>query len=376
MWKYRVLVLGLTLIVGVPCLAVDDAKITKTVSRSFKVLPQTELEINNKYGDVIINDWDQDSVSIAITITAFGKDDEAAKRLIDRTAINFNISVSGIQVYTELSKSDGWIRDFWNELSGYSQTIISKDQLTIDFQVFMPSGMDLELTNKYGDVFLAERLGLTRVDLSNGNIKAEDVKGDAHLTIRYGNADINSLESANIILKSAELNLDQVKELSIQSNSSTVNLGLVEQAELNSRTDKIAIKWSGRLSGRTSFSKLRLTHVEGNLDMETNYGAITLERVDPQFTEVLIRGNSTDVELTFDHMAYFAVRIVAKEGKFTLPSDHGLKQVYTDGTEKFIKSTGNLGRPKSNPGEVNVDAKGGRVVLDFAPFEAQSNKQN
>ena len=82
------------------------------------------------------------------------------------------------------------------------------------------------------------------------------------------------------------------------------------------------------------------------------------------------------MDLTFDHMAYFAVRIVAKDGKFTLPSDHGLNQVYTDATEKFIKSTGNLGKPKSNPGEVIVDAKGGRVVLDFAPFEAQSNKQN
>ena len=240
----------------------------------------------------------------------------------------------------------------------------------------MPSGMDLELTNKYGDVFLAERLGLTRVDLSNGNIKAEEIKGDAHLTIRYGNADINTLESAHVVLKSAELNLDQAKTLSMQSNSSTVNLGMVEQAELNSRTDKIAIKRSGRLWGRTSFSKLRLALVEGNLDLDTNYGTITLERVDQQFSEVLIRGNSTDVDLTFDHMAYFAVRLVAKDGKFRLPSDHGLKQVYTDGTEKFIKSTGNLGRPKSNPGEVNVEAKGGRVVLDFAPFEAQSNKQN
>ena len=92
MWKYRFLALGLTLILGGPCLAMDDAKLTKTVSRSFKVLPETELEINNKYGDVIINDWDQDSVSIVITITAFGKDDEAAKRLIDRTATNFNTS--------------------------------------------------------------------------------------------------------------------------------------------------------------------------------------------------------------------------------------------------------------------------------------------
>jgi hypothetical protein len=75
-------------------------------------------------------------------------------------------------------------------------------------------------------------------------------------------------------------------------------------------------------------------------------------------------------------MAYFNARIVAKDGKFLLPRDHGMKQVYTDGTEKFIKSTGVLGKARSNPGEVDSDAQGGRVELDFAPFEVQSYKEN
>ena len=73
-------------------------------------------------------------------------------------------------------------------------------------------------------------------------------------------------------------------------------------------------------------------------------------------------------------MAYFNTRIVAKDGKFDLPPDHGLRQVYTDGTEKFIKSTGSLGKPSSDPAEVNLDAQGGRISLDFAPFDAQSLK--
>ena len=375
-WTYRFLVIGVALIFSGPCFAADDAKLTKVITESYLATSSAELEINNKYGDVIINDWDEDSVSITITITAYGKDEEAAGRLLDRTEIKFNTSASGIQVYTQLSKSDGWLKDFWNELSGYSQTIISKDQLTIDYQVFMPADMDLELTNKYGDVFLAERRGLTRIDMSNGNMKAEEISGDAHLSFRYGNADINTLASAEIVLKSAELNLDQVQELFMQSNSSTVDLGQVAAADIVSRTDKITIKKLQRLSGQTSFSKLRLMSVEQSVDLDTNYGSTTIERVDHQFTEILIRGNSTDVDLTFDHMAYFAARVVAKEGKFRLPADHGLKQVYTDGTEKFIKSSGSLGKINSNPGEVNVDAKGGRVQLDFAPFEVQSNKQN
>jgi hypothetical protein len=375
-WIYKALAVGLVMLLYRPCTALDDAKLTKTINRSYPARPNTELEIQNKYGDVIVKGWDKDSVSILVTITAFGKDEEAARQLIDRTEIRFTNLASGIEAYTLVRKSDGWLRDFWNELSGYSQTIISKDQLTIDFLVYMPGKMSLDLNNKYGDVFLSERLGPTRIDLSNGNLKAEEIRGRSVLSFKFGTADINSIESADLLLKSAELNLEQADELTIQSNSSTLNIERLKSARITSRTDKITIREADQLTGQASFTKLRLVRFNGQLDLDTNYGSVTMEYINSRFSEILVRANSTDVELTFDHMAYFNARIVAKDGKFLLPRDHGMKQVYTDGTEKFIKSTGVLGKARSNPGEVDIDAQGGRVELDFAPFEVQSYKEN
>ncbi len=374
--KYSGLTLLLVLLIHGVCYPVDDSKLTKTITRGYLVKPGSVLEINNKYGDVIIKGWDRDSVSMVVTITALGKDQEAARRLLDRTEIHFTKVANGVEVITELSKSDGWMRDFWNELSGYSQTIISKDQLTIDFEVFMPSKMDLDLTNKYGDVFLSERAGRTRVDLSNGNLKAEEINGLTNLTLKFGNADIRSLKAAGVLLKSAELNLEQVQEIKLESNSSTINLGKATKVRITSRTDKINIEQLDELSGRSSFTKFKIENLNNGLDLDTNYGSIVLENVHNQFTEITIRGNSTDVNLTFDHMAYFNTKLVAKEGKFRLPGDHGLRQVYTDGTEKFIKSTGTLGKVKSNPGDVDIDSQGGKVELDFAPFGPQSFKKN
>jgi hypothetical protein len=148
----------------------------------------------------------------------------------------------------------------------------------------------------------------------------------------------------------------------------------VGKIKFNSRTDKITIRNSKEIAGQTSFSKVQIRELTGSLDLDTNYGSLELESIDPGFSEILVHGNSTDVDLRFDNMAHFNTRIVAKEGKFELPADHGLKQVYTDGTEKFVKSSGSLGRPKSNPGEVNIDAQGGKVQVHFAPFDAHSSK--
>jgi len=147
----------------------------------------------------------------------------------------------------------------------------------------------------------------------------------------------------------------------------------VKNLRLNSRTDKITIKEVESINGSASFTKLNIRELHGNLDFDTNYGALEVELVQPQFNECLVRGNSTDVDLRFSHMAYFNTRVIAKEGKYDLPSNHNLRQVYTDGTEKFIKSTGRLGKPSSSPGEVDIDAQGGKVRLYFAPLDVHSS---
>ncbi len=372
LWIYKALITGIVLPMQLQVTASDDAKLVKTVNRGFAVQPHSELEIHNKYGDIIVNHWGKDSVRLTVTVTAQGKDDPAAQALLDRTKINFHTTANGIEVYTDITKSDGWFRDFWNELSGYSQTILSKDQLTIDFQVYMPEKIDLEINNKYGDIFLSDRSGETRIDLSNGNLKAEAITGKAILSFQFANADIATLHEADMMLKSAELRLQQVQYLHLQCNSSTIEMGKVGSARLTSRTDKITVEKIDELSGKSSFTKLRLEEISGGLDLETNYGSVTLEKVGNRFSEIQIQGNSTDVDLTFDHMAYFNTKIIAKEGKYSLPPQHGLRQVYTDNSEKFIKSTGSLGKLNSHPGELDIHAHGGKVELEFAPFNPQS----
>ena len=375
-WKYRILLATLFMVVGLQARPADDARLTKSIAKTYYAEQGAILEVNNKYGDVIINSWNIDSIAISITITAFGKNDEAASKLMERTNIDFTNTIDRVVISTQLDKSDGWLRDFWNELSGYSQTIISKDQLTVDFDISMPEDIALELNNKFGDIYVDERSATTRLDISNGNLKTEDLTGKVYLNLRFCEADISTLAQSDITLKSADLNIEDARKISIQSSSSDINLGSIDQLNLISRTDKININEIHSFKGRSSFSKINIKNMSHELDLETNYGNLTMEYINGGFSEILVKGKSTDINLRFDYQAYFNTRLVAKEGKFNLPEDHGLKQVYTDGTEKFIRSTGLLGVIKSNPGEVDIDAQGGKIRIDFAPFDAQTYKEN
>ena len=74
----------------------DDAKLTKNIRKAYPAKSGYKLEVNNKYGDVIINSWKEDSILITIVITAFGKNDDAAENLMARTDIQFNQATNGI----------------------------------------------------------------------------------------------------------------------------------------------------------------------------------------------------------------------------------------------------------------------------------------
>ena len=53
----------------------QETKLSKSIHKTFEVSDRLDLEITNKYGNVIIDTWPRNEVSLKIEILAFGKDD-------------------------------------------------------------------------------------------------------------------------------------------------------------------------------------------------------------------------------------------------------------------------------------------------------------
>ncbi len=370
----RRLLVALLCLVSINASANDDTKLSKTVSKSYKVNRSTKLEVVNKYGDLILNTWDKDSIKIRIVVTAFGKNRETSEKLLDRTDFEFSMVGDYLTIHTTLDKSKGWFKDLWSELGQYSKNILSKDQLDIDYELFLPDYINVDLTNKFGDVFIPDRMGETRLELSNGSLKMDNVKKSAVLDLSFCKADIKSVEKATLYLKSVELDLLYANELTLKSSSSEIFIREASKINLTSRTDKININEVKVLQGQGSFTKIWVRSFLGTLRMNMNYGALSAENVKTGFNKIEVTGKSTDFQLDFAHNAYFKAKVIAKEGRMNLPRNHNLKQVYTDGREKFIEASGYLGTMNSTPALIDINAQGGKVDLNFAAPDASSQK--
>ena len=76
----------------------QETKLSKSIDKTFEVSDRLDLEITNKYGNVIIDTSPRNEVSLKIEILAFGKDENAAEKLMDRVEFDFKQSSDSLEV--------------------------------------------------------------------------------------------------------------------------------------------------------------------------------------------------------------------------------------------------------------------------------------
>ncbi len=83
----------------------EDTSLSKTITKSFLVPKDGSIRIVNKYGPIVINTWDKDSLNLKIVITAWGKNDKNVDRMMSRVDFDFNQSSRYLELKTVLDRS-------------------------------------------------------------------------------------------------------------------------------------------------------------------------------------------------------------------------------------------------------------------------------
>lgn len=345
----------------------NNTELSKTVIKKYRVSENVILDISNKYGDVIFNIWDKDSIMIKAVATAYGKTSETRDKTLARTDFIFNQQNDYVTAKTVFDQSKGTLRDFWLSISDYSRALLSKEQIKVKYTVYAPAFTSVQVINKFGDVFVDAFKGNVIIDVSNGNLKIDSIPGKATIKARFCQGYIGTLSTATLDLKTSEIDLVSADRLDINSNTSKITLNHVHFLNLNSRADKININRLDTLFGNGSFSKINLYHLITSTSMEMNYGSLEIGTINPGFEKITVLGKSTDVRLTLSKKSYVKTTLQAKTGKLRLPLGNTLKQVYTDGKENFIHASGYLGNKSGPHAEIVIDAQGGNLQIDITP---------
>ena len=207
-FKFVIAILFLLLAAYVKLPAVEKSK---EYHESWPAQSVELLEINNKFGEVkVINDGSGNlTIDVVITVEASGA--MKAEELLNLVNVSFNQTGSSVSARTNMSD------DFE-----------SRNKFSIDYEVNIPSDKNLNITNKYGNVFVNVLNANGIFDIQYGNFTANQLNAPEgrkiEMNLGYGKADIGSGNDIYATIQYSSINFGQLGDLTLNTKYTVINL--------------------------------------------------------------------------------------------------------------------------------------------------------
>lgn len=217
------------------------------------------LQIINAYGDVEIKGTEQDHIQIQFNKRIRRRDEKRAQESAERLDLVVERGADQITLSTNRQE-------------------INRSNLSTDFILTVPAGLDVLVKNRHGDVKVSN-LGEAELIARNGKVIAWDIA--KKLTIWNSYEDV---EADNVGL-----------DCQIDSRNSEVKLSRIKgDTRIDQRHGNIDLKdLGGRLDIDAPHSNIYAKGVVGPLGIENSYDKITLLEVGP----CIIRGNNSPITI-------------------------------------------------------------------------------
>lgn len=258
-----------------------------------------KLILSNSMGKIDVSCSTADYIEIEANITIKNNDEETAKKLFEK-AVEISMS-SEIRVSTVRYNYDDIIKN-----------------ISIDYAVKVPSGIEVDIKNSYGDIFVRDISSNVNIENSNGRITAGLIEGNLEIRNSFGTVEVNGTNgnvnannsNGDIFIKNTNGNVD------VNNSFGAIEVqeaeGDVKAAGSNGR---IYIENpSGNVYAHNSLGEIYVINPYKSINLESGKGLIKLE------TSKLIE-NSVQIKNSFGGIILNILK--SQSGKMQISTSFG-----------------------------------------------------
>jgi hypothetical protein len=359
--KFKVLLLILLACLNFNLYA-QSYKKSHSVEKAFKINELTEIRIVNKYGNVHLIPWEKDSVKFVIDFTITANRQSKVDKIFDN--IDFDFTATGHYVIAQtILQNEG--AKLWQDITDFTNMLFKGgEKAQIDFKVYLPEGNDLDIQNKFGNVYTTNHSGEFRLTLSNGDFRANHIKAKANIKLDFGNLSVKRLDDAILDIGYSELEIREAGDLNIISKSSVITIDKANEIDLASRRDKFYIGTIAKLTGKSSFSYLKIKELSQETILNTNYGELNIDELLPGFHQINFMSEYTDINLGIPKASNYFIEInYSKKSFLSLPKDIQAltKKTIEEGERFSISGANNSGNEAQS--SINISILSGSLQV-------------
>ncbi len=334
---------------------------SRMISRSYKVGPQTKIDITNKYGKVHIIPWEKDSVRFDISMHVQSSSLSRLDKVINSIDFDFTGTPYYVSAKTTFERGRSGII---NELIDLAETLASGgNDVEIDYIVMAPQNVELNIDNKYGDIYLNDSEARLQISLSYGNLKAHDLFSESEISVAFGDATINSASNLNINLSYSDFEIRDADVLNIESKSSKIRIDGVNKLRAISKRDKFNIEQINAIQGEGFFTDFWIDELFDNANIDMKYGNFNIDLISKEFSFLKLNAEWADMVLFFETGSGYSIIVQHFDTNIHYPDE--LADVSTEcinNEKKQYVISGRMGEDKGRS-DVRIRTRSGNITI-------------
>jgi len=332
-------------------------EVTKEFHKEYNAGANTTLNIENKFGDVVIQTWDKDQIMIDVKITVNHPSQEKAQKYLDQIDVSFSENGALVSAKTVIDNNfsfSGWGGD--------------SKKFRIDYDIKMPASSALALVNKYGNTDIDELHGQVVLDVKYGDINAGkltrgNVKPLNSISLAYGKASIDEAGWLDMNLRYVgNFTIDKAQALLIDSKYSKLELGEVSSIVADSKYDNLKIDKINNLVLENAYTNVKISELTKKLTYSGSYGSFEIETIPAGFESLETDTRYLGVRLGIDEEASYNLEAKLSYGSLKYNEDKfkNQKRIIESNTTEIAGTIGDSSNPEA---KVKVSSAYGTVKL-------------
>lgn len=313
----------------------------RVIKKEFSVNADAKVSLDNRYGNLNITTWDKNRVEIEVTITVKGDDLDAVEDKLSSIHIAFNSSASFVEAETIIGdKKSSW--SWWKKSKNLNYKI--------NYIVKMPKTNSVNLDNDYGNIYLDKLSGKADINCDYGKISiGELTASNNNINLDYCSTSIiNYMKSGDINIDYSKLNIDNSENLRINADYSTLKLGKAGIVDFNCDYGSVSVNDADDITINSDYTSMRFGTIRKNLNVDTQYGSITVKNLAKNFESVVINGQYAGIRIGVEPGTVFDFELDLQYAGFKREDDkmEFFKSI-SKSTKKYYEGKYGKGKTKS-----------------------------
>ncbi|HEY3389701.1 MAG TPA: hypothetical protein VGK38_09035 [Prolixibacteraceae bacterium] len=336
--KFNILVTIALLI----ALNVNAERISKRVYKNYPVSKIQKLDMNNKYGNIYIENNRTDSVIVSADIWVEGTSDKA-RRLLDNINVTVNLSGSTVVAITEIE----------NTMNG-------NNEFSIDYHVSVPADRELAIVQKYGTVNMKDLTGKGTFEIKYGELNGQKLLSpDLRMDIAYSKVNLAAVKDLSLVLHYSKLKLEKGNNLKGETRYSGMNIGQCNQIDADSKYDNFNIENINTLVMNSMYTGISVDKLNSKLNLINGYGGVTVKEIPAGFESITIENKYAGIKLGIAADASY--KLNGKVRYCDIKHPDGKLNRMRENTSYEV--TGTVGNSENSKSSVRIESNYGSVNL-------------